>query len=401
MRQQKRLIFGDEDIQALQSLQRHAKVLQEDWEVVFLGSGQAILQDLALRSCDVLIASANLPDTTPESLMREARRRQPACIRILLTGSQNPSGILPCVGLIHQAFPRTRDPHQVRAMVTNAVRMGEAMARSPEVKAAVTAMEQLPSVPKIYQELRTTLEGEHATWRSVGAVIQRDVGMTAKVLKLINSAFFGLQRRVESPQEAVHFLGMEVVQALVLAYGLFEQTGSLETQNLSLEDVWSHSLQVAKGARALAAMEGLNRHQKADAFMGGLLHDAGILVLAKAFPAAYDQVLARCEQEGRPLVEVEQEAFGLTHADVGAYLLGLWGIQTGVLEAVSLHHTPSAIRHASFDHVLAVHLADEFTRGQGGKGPWEHSVLDEAALHSLGMMECIPGWKEVLKAPGW
>lgn len=401
MQTKRRLIYGDEEALSLEGMQREVQTLTEDWELVFLEHGAAVLEQLTIGACDILIVSANLPGPAPEALLREARSRQPDGLRILMTCPSTQDRVLPCVGLLHQAFPRTQDPLQVLAMVGNALRISAAMARHPHVKTAITTLERLPSVPRVYQELRTALEGEHATWREVGAIIQRDMGMTAKILNLINSAFFGLQRRVESPQEAVHFLGMDVVQALVLAHGLFDQTGTLGTRRLRLEDVWEHSLRVAKGARALAAMEGLGRHQASDAFMGGLLHDVGILVLAKAFPNTYDRVVESCEAKKLSLVEAEREAFGLSHADVGAYLLGLWGIQAGVLETVSLHHTPGTLQRAAFDHVLAVHVADEFSRSASQHPVWERTRLDQAALEGLGLMDCVPGWKKVLQTPGW
>jgi HD-like signal output (HDOD) protein len=396
-----RLIYADENLQAPRDLQRHSIQLKAGWEMVFLQDGPAVLGLLAKEPCAVLVASAGLPGTSPDDLMGEAFRRQPGCIRILLTtpGARDP--VPRCVGLIHQAFPRTGDPHQLQAVIANAMRVGEGMASHPEVKEAITALDRLPSVPKVYQELRTALEGEHATWRQVGAIIQQDMGMTARVLSLANSAFFGLQRRVESPQEAVHFLGTDVVQALVLAYGLFDQTGALGTHRISLEDVWVHSLRVAKGARALAAMEGLDRRLKADAFMGGLLHDAGVLVLAKAFPDAYDRIIERCATEHVGLVEAEREAFGLTHAEAGAYLLGLWGLQAGILEAVSLHHTPGELQRSAFDHVLAVHLADEFSRTRDPHPAWEHTALDTATLEVLGLRDNLSGWRKILEAPIW
>lgn len=401
MHTSRRLIYGDEEALALEGMRRQAQDLVEDWEFVFLTDGGQVLEHLAHDGCDVLIASASLPGVAPEALFREARRRQPDGLRILMTSPSTQDRVLPCVGLLHQAFPRTSDPNQVLAMVANALRIGAGMARFPDVKTAITTLERLPSVPKVYHELRSALEGEHATWREVGAIIQRDMGMTAKVLNLINSAFFGLQRRVESPQEAVHFLGMDVVQALVLAHGLFDQTGTLGTRRIRLEDVWEHSLRVAKGARALAAMEGLSRHQASDAFMGGLLHDVGILVLAKTFPDTYDHVVESCATKRISLVEAEREAFGLSHAEVGAYLLGLWGIQGGVLEAVSLHHAPGDLRRAAFDPVLAVHIADEFSRAASQHPVWEGTTLDQPALEALGLMDCIPGWKKVLQTPGW
>lgn len=397
----RRMIYGDEDAQALQGLQRHAKLLREGWDVVFLATGQAVLEALEEGPCDVLVASASLPDVTPLALLRQALQRHPACARILLTGSGSASAVLPCVGLLHQASPRSRDPHQVLAMLANAMHVSAGLRSHPELGAAIGSLERLPSMPQVFQELQALLETDRATWKTVGALIARDMGMTAKILKLVNSAFFGLQRRVDSAQDAVHFLGLDVIRALVLAHGIFDQTGTLATARITLGELWDHSLKVAKGSRALAAMEGLSRHQKADAFMGGLLHDVGILVLAKAFPEAYDRLLALAEVRQCSLVEAEERAFGLCHADVGAYLLGLWGIQPGVLEAVSLHHTPGAVTRTGFDHVLAVHVADEFSRAASSHRIWERTRLDDAALASVGKAECIPGWKRVLENPTW
>ncbi len=401
MELKRRLIYADEDAQALRGLQRHARALKAGWDIAFVDHGQAVLQALEADGCDVLIASGSLRDIPPELLFQNVIAKAPGCVRIMLTGTLATDRVMPCVGLLHQAYPRTSDPHKVLAMIANAQHVSDGLSRHPEMATILASMDQLPSVPQIYQELRTALEGEHATWRTVGAVIQKDVGMTAKILKLVNSAFFGLHRRVESPSEAVHYLGMEVVQSLVLAYGLFEQTGPLKTCLIRLEDIWAHSLKVAKGARALAAMEGLTRHQKADAFMGGLLHDAGILILAGQFPEAYDRVIERCQNERIDLPTAEADAFGVTHADVGAFLLGLWDLQAGVLEAVSLHHTPGLPRRSSFDHVLAVHLSDEFTWGNDQHRVWEHTRLDVDTIQTLGLTECIPGWKRILEQPGW
>jgi HD-like signal output (HDOD) protein len=225
--------------------------------------------------------------------------------------------------------------------------------------------------------------------------------MTAKILSLVNSAYFGLRRAVESPQEAVAFLGTETIKVLVLAHGLFDQSGELGTKNISIVDIWNHSLSVARGARALAAMEGLPRALKAEAFMGGMLHDVGILVLAKNFPKRYDRVVEVGRAENLSLSKAESQAFGLGHPEVGAYLLGLWGIQPAVLKAVSLHHTPSALRATSFNPVLAIHLADDLCGSKGHHDLFERSELDERALFTLGLRDHLPGWRKILAQPGW
>jgi HD-like signal output (HDOD) protein len=227
------------------------------------------------------------------------------------------------------------------------------------------------------------------------------MGMTAKLLSLVNSAFFGLRRQVETLQEAVAFLGTDTIKVLVLAHGLFDQTGALGTECVSLDDIWRHSLSVAKGARALAAMEGLSRPLKAEAFMGGMLHDVGILVLAKNFPARYDRVVKHCAERKVSVVAGERQEFGLGHPEVGAFLMGLWGIQPAVIKAVSLHHMPSALRATAFNPLLAIHLADDLCGGRGHHPLFEWAELDEKAMSSLGIRDHMAGWRKVLAEPHW
>jgi hypothetical protein len=163
----------------------------------------------------------------------------------------------------------------------------------------------------------------------VGQLVERDVGMTAKILQIVNSAFFGLPRRVVNAQDAVALLGYDTLKALVLSSGIFSQFDARRMRCLNLDALWRHSTQAGVFARTIAVSEKLPRAAQDEAFTAGMLHDIGKLVLAQNFPEEYAEVLAEAQAGKRPPAEIEQARFGASHAELGAYLLGLWGIGEG------------------------------------------------------------------------
>lgn len=396
----KRVLFVDDDAQALSALKLLVDPMAREWDMTFAEGGAEALARMEKKVFDVVVTDLRMPEVDGRQVLLRALELHPAAVRVAFSAPGDRDLLAQSIGVIHQALPKTCSLDDLIAMVGNAFRLGSRVV-DEDLRWAIGRIDHLPTVPHLYQELREALEGEEVTVKIVGDIIRKDVGMTAKILNLVNSAFFGLRRTVESPQEAVAFLGTETIQALVLAHGLFEEVGTLETESLELEDVWRHSLSVAQGARALAAMEGLPRALKAEAFMGGMLHDVGILVLAKNFPERYDRVVASCTAGNLPIYTAEMREFGVGHTEVGAYLLGLWGVQPAVLRDVSLHHAPHLLRATSFNPVLAIHLADDLCGAQGHHTLFERSELDEVALSTLGIRDHMGGWRKVLSDAAW
>lgn len=396
----KRILFVDDDPQALSALKALVSPMARDWTLSFALGGAEALKLVRNSVFEVVVTALEMPEIDGRQVLEQVLGTHPATIRVAFSGRKDEHLLAQSIGLVHQALPRPCSFEDLTALVGNACLVGSQQV-DEDVRWVIGRVDHLPVVPRLYQDLRTALEAEEVTVKVVGEIIRQDVAMTARILNLVNSAFFGLRRTVESPQEAVAFLGTETIQALVLVHGLFDQVSALGTEALALEDVWRHGLSVARGARALAAMEGLSRHLMAEAFMGGLLHDVGILVLAQHFPERYDRVLRHAAAERLPISGFEKREFGVSHAEVGAYLLGLWGIQSAVLKVVSLHHTPGLLRATSFNPVLAVHLADDLCGAQGHHVLFERPGLDHRTLLALGLVDHLPGWRRVLNTSNW
>lgn len=390
-----RILFVDDDAMVLQGLQRMLRPLREEWDMGFAGGGEEGLRMMAEAPFDVVVSDMRMPGMNGAQFLAEVNRSHPATVRLILSGHADRDLVSQCVGVAHQYISKPCDPEQLRSLVRNACLLSGHLV-SPEVKRVVGAIDRLPSVPQVYAEIREALQDEDTGPQVLGDIIQKDIGMTAKILKLVNSAFFGLRRTIGSPHEAVAYLGMDTIKNLVLAQSIFEGAENLKSNLFRLDDLWHHSLTVATGARAIAKAEGQGRPGQEDAFVGGILHDVGVLVLATNFPDLYDKAAQLVLTEKVLIPTAEQECFGVTHAEVGAYLLGLWGLPSPILKIVSLHHKPFALQESGYTAVLAVHIADVFC-GAGGDHPiFETNRVDMDALAQCGLGGRLEPWREAV-----
>ena len=385
------ILFVDDEPMLLQGLQRLLRPFRLEWDMSFVESGQAALAKLAEHPFDVIVSDMRMPGMNGADLLSEVMRRYPAMVRIVLSGHADKELVSKCVGVAHQYISKPCDPDQLKAMIRNACLLSGRIV-DEEVRRVIGAIDSLPSVPELYLELKAALKDEDVDPRKLGAIIQKDIGMTAKILKLVNSSFFGLRRIISDAQEAVAYLGIDTVKTLVLSNAVFDQSKPLQTKFFNLSDLWHHSMTVAAGAKAIAQAEGLGQAAQEEAFVGGVLHDVGVLILASNFPEAYDKVASLVVAEKLLIPTAEQEYFGVTHAEVGAYLLGLWGLPAPILNIVSLHHRAHLQDEGHMTALIAVHAADVLCGIQERHPLFETGRLDQTAIERAGLWDHREAW---------
>ena len=391
----KRILFVDDEPLVLDGLRRMLHALRSDWEMVFAEGGAAALAEMAQGPFDVVVSDLQMPGMNGARLLGEVKLRYPNTVRLALSGHADQDLVMQCVGLAHQYLSKPCEPALLKARIQQAGTLGQGLA-DPGVRHLVSRISCLPSLPSLYSELMKALESDHCNPELLGRIIGRDPAMTLKVLKLVNSAFFGLRREVSDPAQAVAYLGVDTVRSLVLAYGVFDQAGGLLTRSVSLEQIWTHSLKVAFGAKVIAGLEGLSRPAQEEAFTAGLVHDIGSLILARWSPTEYDDVISRTLEGVSNLEDVERDAFGATHSDVGAYLLGLWGLPEPIVRAVAWHHAPAWSEATEFSTLTAVHVADTLAWAMERPHSFEASQLDEHHLKAIGRYHRLAAWTEPL-----
>jgi putative nucleotidyltransferase with HDIG domain len=177
----------------------------------------------------------------------------------------------------------------------------------------------------------------------VGSLISHDISFSAKILQLVNSAYFGLPQKIIDPQQATIYLGIEVVKALVLSNHVFSSfRDEAELLGFSISELWRHSLGVGMLAGEIARVEMVEDKVVEEAFIAGVLHDIGKLILLRV-PVLYKKIMEFVEYTGSDFVDAEYTVLKTSHAEIGAYLLGLWGIPDSVVEILAFHHEPSVL----------------------------------------------------------
>ena len=382
------VLFVDDEPLVLQGLQRSMRVMRADWDMAFVDSAAAALSFLEHHPVDVIVSDMRMPNMNGAQLLGEVMKRSPRTVRLILSGHADQDLILQCVGSTHQYLSKPCDPQQLRATVTRAMEL-EASLKNDQLQQLVARMEHLPSVPSLYCEIVDKMHDPEATLEDVGTIIAKDIGMTAKILKLVNSAFFGLRRQVASPAEAVSYLGLDTIKSLVLSMHAFSQFEPTRTGGFSIAKLWDHSLQTAATAKRLTQIVLNDRKLMDEAFVSGLLHDAGKAALAFNFPDEYGEILERAAANDAGLLAAEQETFSANHADVGGYLLGLWGLPTPVVEAIALHHQPSRSGGTDFNPLVAVHVANLLVHTNDSAS----APVDEPYLERLKLTSQVRAWR--------
>jgi putative nucleotidyltransferase with HDIG domain len=281
-------------------------------------------------------------------------------------------------------FTKPCDPAELKAAVQRACTLRD-MLQSPALVALVGQLGSLPTPPALYTQIITELEKLDGSLAEVGALIARDLGMSAKLMQMANSSLLGLRKATTTPTQALQALGAETTKALVLVSDLLTRYDPVAIHPFSIDDLWDHSREVAALAGTIAQAE-TGRTQAADARLVGLLHDIGQLTLASQRPAEYRDVLQLVRADHMTLTDAERRVFGATHAEVGAYLLGLWGLPTAVVEAIAWHHVPGLCPATAFGPLAALHAAEAILAPEEG-GPADINYLDR-----LGMGARLPIW---------
>ena len=352
----KRILFVDDEPMLLSGLQRSLRPMREEWEMAFVGSGPEALKLMEQQPFDIIVTDMRMPGMSGTELLEEVKQRFPQCFRIILSGQADQESILKAVDPTHQYLAKPCDTNELRKRLNWAFAV-RGLLKNEELQAMLTKLQALPSLPSLYIEVTGELEKSEPSITRIAKLISQDMAMTAKMLQLVNSAFFGLRSQISSPLQAVQLLGLDTLRALVLSTHVFDQFRTDILGEAEASYLWTHSLTVASFAKHIAEFEKVSRRTIDDCFTTGLLHDSGKLILSFSMNSKYARVLELVRKQGCGLLEAEKEVLGCNHAEVAAYLLGSWGLPEAVVEGVAWHHDPSGSPQKGFSTAIAAHAA--------------------------------------------
>ena len=396
----KKVLFVDDEPNLLLGLQRILRRLQTQFDATFVSGPVDALAELEKASFDIVVSDGRMPGMDGEELLRHVRDRYPGVVRILLSGHTGGEVAYRSAGVAHQFLTKPCKPGEMRTTLERACTLQDLL-RDSTLRSLVGEIDTVPSEPHLYRELSRVLSSEEASIDEVVTIIEQDVGMCAKALQMVNSAFFGVRQQTTCISHAIMYLGVNVVKQLVLTVGIFDAFGKESSvPGFSLAAEQRHALFVGRAAKMVVS-EG---NAAEDALMAGMLHDIGKLVLAKKAPEQWRLAVEDALERHQPLHQVEGEHFGVTHAEIGAYLLGVWGLPHPIVEAVAFHHAPAQAADPALDAVGAVHIANALVRevetSAGPDGEPVGALLDGEFLDALGVAASVEGWRAEIQQLG-
>lgn len=385
----KRILFVDDEDRILEGLQRMLRPLRKQWEMSFATSGRQALEVLAAGRFDVIVSDMRMPGMDGAQLLQLVRERYPGIVRIVLSGQFEAEAAIRAAPVAHQFLAKPCDPTKLQAVIERFCDC-DSIVSDEATRRIIAAVGELPALPGTYATLANALNDPNVSLDQLGAIVERDVAVAAKVLQLVNSAFFGFSGEIATVPMAVAYLRFEVLKQLVMTIELFRSFGSeCRVAGFSVDALQRH----CRCAAGIAAHLPLPPQLSAATSVAALLHDVGKLILAARLPEAFERALLAAQQQNRPLHSIETELTGISHAEIGAYLLALWGLPPAVVTAVSQHHHPiHPTDDQSINITQAVQIVDLLTHDAAG-------TLQGSARDSDPLIRDLDPWLEFL--PDW
>jgi HD-like signal output (HDOD) protein len=390
----KKIVFVDDEPNILDGLRRMLRSLRADYDMYFASGGREALELMSKDRFDVVISDMRMPGIDGAQLLETIQKDHPHAIRIMLTGQADENSILRTVGVVHQFLAKPCDPDKLKTILIQTSALQDILSDG-RMKDLISQIGTLPSLPTLYAKLQKALSTPDVNIGEVVEIIEQDIAMSAKVMQLVNSAFFGIYKKVESPGRAVALLGLDTIKILVLGIEIFSQV-KIPKEIFQIDMLWSHSLAVGKIAKAIANHVTEDKDIINNAFLAGILHDIGKLILVSHLPEQYRQVIDLACEKKITLPEAEQAIFGVDQGAVGAYLVGLWGFSSPIVEAIGFNHSLGKYPANAFTPALAVHVANVlYYRNRPDEIVGRNQDLHLPVIERLALQDKIPDWERI------
>ena len=387
-----RILFVDDEPMVLNSLRRAMRQMRSEWDTAFSESGEAALRAIDEGSFDVVVSDMRMPGMDGAMLLENVTRVSPGSVRIILSGYVSADASERFLPVAHQVLSKPCGPVELVDILERACALRYHLTNE-SVRCILGSIDRLPSLPEIYDELTHAVHEPYASFGSIAEIIERDMAMSAKVLQLANSAFFRPAQPFTSVEGAILHLGLQVVSSLVLTLEVFGAMENIELdEGVSAKALQRHALLTQAIARDLVD----DPRDRDAAGVAGLLHDLGLLVLAAKLPDHLHRAAAAAREQQIPFHEAERALYGATHAEVGAYLLAVWGLPTPIVEGVAYHNNAATDGGPTIDVPTAVRMADLLATEFGPpelRGTVEPDTRLDASHLAAGVAHRIEEWR--------
>jgi putative nucleotidyltransferase with HDIG domain len=391
-----KVLFVDDEPAVLEGLENRLRPLKKRWDMRFALGAQKALEEMARMPADVIVSDMRMPGMDGAQLLDAVRERYPHVARFILSGQTTADGAQRLMPVAHQLLTKPCDATSIERAIERVCSLQSRM-EHPGVKQAIGMLRSLPALPKLYWDLLREIDRSQSSTSSIAAIVEQDVAMTARILQMANSAFFGRGRNISTVKDAISMLGVLPIRSMLVSLQLCRAMSDVcAPRGFSLEALQAHSLATAQFAMQMVK----DSEQRKNAFSAGMLHDVGRMILAIGLPEQNEAVQAAVAATSDPEYVIEAKLFGCTHAEVGAHMLSLWGLPPALIDAVAFHHNPMASGESNFAAIAAVHVANVLAQEQATGKPVRDGELQLEFLNHIGVADTVAAWRrgEPIKA---
>lgn len=354
----KRVLFVDDNEMVINTY-KHVFENRDNWQCFFAHDAVEATEYLSFSSIDIIITDLNMPIYNGAKLLEFVQKKHPLITRIVFTGSVVDNSSLSIVNLAHRYIQKPTSIKDLEQIIEDIYELYNKII-DKKIKYKLSSITNLPTLPTVYFDIIEEFNSPNFSIDVISNLISSDVGMSTEILKMINSPFFGISDRVTSIKQAVTLLGSEITKGLILTAHI-SRAFSSDEEKFPISTWEDHSYLVAIFAQTIGEYEGLSKKDCDNLYIGGLLHDIGRLILATKFSEEYKDVISIANVSQKALYEIEKDTVGISHTIIGAYLIGLWGIPSEIVDIVAFHHDPSAYGGINQQIIDIVSMADILT----------------------------------------
>lgn len=365
------LVINDADERT--RLERELDAPDDQWIIKYSANGLEALGIIGNGKIDVVLADLELTRMSGYELLEKVRASFPDVVRILISDFPREEKSPQALQLVHQFLPLPLDTDKLSTTLERAFLIRSMLEKSA-LREILADLSSLPPMPSLYMSLVEALAGSDAPIATISDIVSGDTAIATSILETVNSSFFGLSRTVQSPSHAVSLMGLDMIKAIVLSLEVISEFETTELPgDFTMETLWKHGMETGAVARRIAMAEGVARETSDMAMAAGLLHDQGKLIMAENLGERYGETLRAAEADNGSLFDAETRFFGVSHAEIGGYVLGMWGMPKPLVEAIRYHHEPAEAQVYKFSVLTAVHVADALV----------HELAGDVSMHGI------------------
>ncbi|HEX3718988.1 MAG TPA: HDOD domain-containing protein [Verrucomicrobiae bacterium] len=346
----------------------------------------------------LILSDQIMPGMQGSELLEEVRLAAPGTLRIMMSGYVALDQ-LHVITSAHQYVAKPFDALELKELLRRTFAAQDRFG-DKRLQFLVTSLRSLPSLPQVHHTLLSELQDNRGASATIGQMISQDAGLSAKVLQLANSPLFGREYVVSNPAEAVVCLGTRMIAAVVLAQSLFKHYKATRHQELDVSKVWNHSWETAALAQRYCREKALPRSDGDEAFLAGLLHETGRLILVDNFPTEYQSACEAARKENLSLTDALAKTFGTTPSQIAAFLLDLWGMPPGAVQAVSELDRAARQSATDFSMASALYIADQMATRNSPPDQFLAAEWDADYVRSIGCPPEVEAWDRTVFTSG-